>query len=292
MSTTKNNHQSSKVKPGNPYTNFHGWLPRQKLAEDLIIQIIRMSGTQIKYIPKEMFIRDPLYGDDNFVKFNYAFEIEAIVKNVDSYEGQQEIFSKFDLELRDQITFTISRRRWKESNEHKLLDETGLPIEDESSPTWKPYSTVTISEQNGDGPDYNVVSDIPKVGDLIYFPLVDKIFEIIFVEHESLFYQHGTLLTYDLKCELFRYSNEEFETNDEDIDIFNTLLNTDENKFPILDENDPPDEIKDEDGDFIVDEKNLLIDKDKQADNDYIQEKGEELIDYSEQSPLINSGKY
>lgn len=277
-------------KSPNLFVNNYFWKPRQKLAEDLIIQAIKMYGMYIRYIPREVFERDPLYGDDNYVKFNYAFEIEAYVKDVDNYSGQNEMFSKFGMELRDQITFTISRRRWKESNEHKLLDERGLPIEDESSPTWEPYATSTITEQNGSGSDYIVASDIPKAGDLIYFPLVDKIFEILFVEHENLFYPHGTLLTYDLKCELFRYNNEEFETSDEKIDAFNDLFSTDQNDQVILDED--GDEIENEHNEYLIEENDVVEEKDPHADNKLVEKEGEKLLDYTDQSPFIRKNNW
>lgn len=282
-------HESTVVKPGNKYINNYGWLPRQRLAEDLIIQAIKMAGMYISYVPREVFERDPLFGDDNWAKFEYAFDIEVYVKDVDGYQGQQELFSKFHIEQRDQITFTVSRRRWKESNEHKILDETGLPIEDESSPTWEPYSTVPITEQNGAGSDYSVESAYPKAGDLIYFPMVDKLFEILYVEHENLFYAHGTLLTYDLKCELFRYNNEEFDTGETAIDAFNELLSTDQMGSAITDEDSDP--IEDENSEEIIAENAILTEKDPVADNKSLEENSN-LIDYSEKSPFLQKDRW
>lgn len=284
-------HQSTKVKPGNKFINNYGWLPRQKLGEDLIIQAIKMNGMYMHYIPREMFERDPLFGDDNFAQFNYSFELEFYIKSVDSYEGQNEIFGNWGLELKDQITFTISRRRWKESNEHKLLDEQGLPIEDESSPTWRPYETATLTEENGPGGDYNVQYPLPRAGDLVYFPMVDKLFEILFVEHENLFHPLGILLTYDLKCELFRYNNEKFETGNADIDAFNNLLSTSQDEYNVEDE-DTENPIQDESGDELTEENDAVDDKDAQADNKFLENSADDLIDYTDQSPYIRRGKY
>jgi hypothetical protein len=278
-------------KSPNPFVNNYFFKPRQKLIEDLIIQAIRMNGMFIRYIPREQFERDPLFGDDTFAKFNYAFEIEVYVKSYDNYEGQNEIMTMFGEEQRDQITFTVSRRRWRESNEEKVLDEYGNPIEPAESPDWTPYETVTLTEENGPGGDYSVEASFPKAGDLIYMPMVDKIFEILFVEHENLFHPLGTLLTYDLKCELFRYNNEEFDTGDDAIDAFNTLLSTDQLPKALDDEDGDP--IEDQSGnDVLVEENNVIEDKDSQADNELLQKNGEVLIDYSDQSPFINRGKW
>lgn len=107
------------------------------------------------------------------------------IKNVDGFEGEGDFLSKFGLQIRDSITFTMSQR--------KFLQDVGL------------YDELIR----------------PNEGDLIYFPLNRKLFELKHVEHEAIFYQMGSLQTYDLKCDLFEFSNERFETGILEID---TLL--------------------------------------------------------------------
>ena len=108
--------------------------------------------------------------------------VEMYIKNVDGFEGEGDFLSKFGLQIRDSITFTVSMRKFTE--EIGTYDETVRPEE----------------------------------GDLIYFPLNRKIFEVMHVEHESIFYQMGSLQTYDLRCELFEFSQERFDTGVPEID--------------------------------------------------------------------------
>ncbi len=101
------------------------------------------------------------------------------IKSVDGFEGEGDLVSKFGLEVRDQIIFSLSRRAWE-----------GLDI-----------------------------GTRPKEGDLIYFGLTSKLFQIMFVEHETPFYQTGALPTFDLTCELFSYSDEALDTGVDEIDV-------------------------------------------------------------------------
>ena len=108
-----------------------------------------------------------------------AYSIEMYIKSVDGFEGEGDLVSKFGLEIRDQIVFSVARRAFE-----------GLDI-----------------------------GVRPKEGDLIYFPLTEKLFQIMFVEHETPFYQTGALPTFDLTCELFTYSDEKIDTGVEEVDV-------------------------------------------------------------------------
>lgn len=157
----------------------------QNLIEDLIIESIRIYGFDIWYIPRTLGAKDELLNEDDLSTFNSAYMIEAYVKNVDGFAGDGDFLSKFGLQINDTMTLTIAMR--------KFLEDVAL----------------------FDG------EVRPNEGDLIYFPLNRKIFEVKFVEHEAIFYQMGKLQTYDLRCELFEYSQERFNTGVEEID---TLL--------------------------------------------------------------------
>ena len=270
------------------YFNNYQYQPRQKLLEDLIIQAIRMHGVTIKYLPRENFVKDELFGDHNYAKFNYAFEIEAYVKNVDSFEGQGDIFGKFGLEIKDQITFTVSQRRWDEMNTPaKILDESGDLIELESSPSWVPSSTITF-EMEGD--NYSRSYPLPRPGDLIYLPMVEEIFEVNIAEHESLFYQHGKLMTYDIKCELFKFSNEEFNTGETEIDAFNDLFGTNQETKTVLDEE--GNILSGEEDGTIGLENNDVDENNPISDVDLFAKGGEEYVDFSEKSPFLRKNKW
>jgi hypothetical protein len=155
----------------------------QNLIEDLIIETIRIYGLDVWYLPRTLGGLDDLLNEDDLSIFNKAYMVEMYIKNVDGFEGEGDFLSKFGLQIRDSITFTMSQRKFLQ--DVALYDETVRPNE----------------------------------GDLIYFPLNRKLFELKHVEHESIFYQMGALQTYDLKCDLFEFSNERFETGILEIDV-------------------------------------------------------------------------
>ena len=166
----------------NQYFNLHGTnTPEQRLIENLNIEAIKTFGIDVYYCPRTLNDEDTLMGEDNTASYNSAHTIEMYIKTVDGFEGEGDFMSRFGLEIRDQITFSVAQRTFK----NLLLDST---------------------------------YDRPKEGDIIYFPLTKKVFEIRFVEHESVFYQTGALQTYDLVCELFQYEDQAIDTGIEDID--------------------------------------------------------------------------
>jgi hypothetical protein len=155
---------------------------------------------------------DGLLGEDTLESFNTSWLIEMYIKNVEGFEGEGEFLSKFGLDIRDQITFTLAIRRFEQLESGRVR---------------------------------------PSEGDLIYFPLNKKLFQIQFVEHESIFYPTGSLPVYDLRCELFVYNQQPITTGIAEIDniaattgpraqaFANTLLNvTTESNKTIEDEAD------------------------------------------------------
>jgi len=166
--------------PTSSYFNHFNNTSEQNLHQDLIIEAIKNFGIDVYYLPRTLVNFDNLYGEDTISEFNDAYLIEMYVKSVDGFEGDGDFISRFGLEIRDQVTFSIARKRW---------DDLSVPN----------YTR-------------------PKEGDLIFFPLNKKIYEIRFVEHESMFYQFGKLPIYDLTCELFQYDDQTIDTGVEDID--------------------------------------------------------------------------
>jgi hypothetical protein len=154
-----------------------------------------MYGVDVAYIPRNFDSIDNILNEDDTSTFggdlttqggnNYSiiYDMEMYVKSVDGFEGEGDFLSRFGLQIRDQVTFTVAYR------------------------TFERFATRLDPEQTR-----------PNEGDVIYFPLNDKIFKVMFVEHESVFYQHGSLQVYDLRCELFEYSGERFQTGRYEID--------------------------------------------------------------------------
>ena len=168
----------------NHYFNHYGEnTPDQRLIENLIIESIKVYGIDVHYMPRTLVKEDLLYGEDRLSQFKDQRVIEMYIKNVDGFGGDGTFVSNFGLEVRDQITLTVSRRRFKELN----FETNGRDIE-------------------------------PKAGDLIYFPLTDGLFTILDVQSSNVFYQAGTLQSFDLVCELFSYSDEKIDTGIEEID--------------------------------------------------------------------------
>jgi hypothetical protein len=163
------------------YDNFN----EQNLIDDLVIESIAMYGIDNIYISRSFNNVDQILNEDDISVFNETYEMEMYVKNVDGFEGEGDFLSRFGLQIRDQVTFTVAYR------------------------TFERFATRE-----------NELKVRPLEGDAIFFPLNEKIFKIMHVEHESVFYQTGALQVYDLRCELFEYSGERFETGRDNIDTY------------------------------------------------------------------------
>jgi len=161
----------------------------QSLVQDLINEQLRMYGVEVYYIPRKYYTKNTVIREVIQSKFDNAYPIEAYVDTYDGYTGQGTILSKFGIQELDDLRLIISRERY----------ET--------------YITPLIENL----PNIELATR-PKEGDLIYFPLGDRIFEIKYVEHEKPFYQLQKNYVYELTCELFRYQDEDVDTNIEEID--------------------------------------------------------------------------
>jgi len=233
----------------------------QVLIEDLIIESIRIYGIECLYIPRTLVKEDLLFGEDVLSKFDTAYPVEMYVKSVDGFEGDGDFLSKFGLEIRDQMVLTVSRRRFTE-------------------------------EVYLDGTDTVGTTDRPNEGDLIYFPLNNKLFEIKFVEHEAVFYQMGSLQTYDLTCELFEYSHERLDTGVAAIDAIETAQSGDMLAFQVTTE--AGDILSMEDGSRVVQENYRIEDTDDIANNEFYTTQttgttdgsGLNFIDWTESNPF------
>lgn len=244
-----------------PTTNFFfnnfGSSGEQNLIEDLIIESIKIYGIECFYMPRTLIKEDNLFGEDILSKFEAAHPIEMYIKSVDGFDGDGTFLSKFNIEIRDEMTLTVSRRRFGE--EVMLAD-----------------STEDVGR--------------PSEGDLIYFPLNGKIFEVKFVEHENIFYQMGSLQTYDLRCELFEYSHERIDTGFTDIDQIETDYSGDKFFFEMLAED--GDRFVTEEGDAIILENYRIENTDKAANNEFFQAETAGVIDFGEMNPFVEGGEW
>lgn len=187
----------------NPFF-LQGSKTEQGLIQDLINEQLRMYGVEVHYLPRQFITEKTVIREVIESEFNNAYPIEAYVDTYDGYGDNPTILSKFGIQALNEITLIISRERFKN------------------------YISPLIKDQ----PNIKV-SSRPKEGDIIYFPLGNRLFEIKYVEHEKPFYQLQGLYTYQLRCELFRYEDELIDTNIDEIDeLIGGNESTDSDKVP------------------------------------------------------------
>ena len=154
------------------------------LYADLVIESLKIYGQDVYYLPRDLVNEDVLLGDDVTSRFPTSHKIEMYIENVEGFDGEGDLFTRFGVEIRDEATFVVSRTRFSAQVRR---------------------------------PDNDIATDRPTEGDLIYLPLTNKMFEIQHVEHEQPFYQIENLPVYKMRCTLFEYSGEDFDTGIEDI---------------------------------------------------------------------------
>ena len=168
----------------NPYIT-KAYRPEQNLLEDLTIESLKMYGQDLYYLPRTIVNEDKILGDDVPSLFSSSYKVEMYIENTEGFDGEGDLFAKFGVEIRDQATFVLARRRWQN----------------------------TVASRNNE-----INGSRPREGDLIYLPLSNSLFQIMQVEHESPFYQLNNLYTYKLRCELFEYNDEDLDTGVDAID--------------------------------------------------------------------------
>ena len=156
----------------------------QNLYEDLIIESIKIYGQDLYYLPRDLVNVDDVFREDPESKFNSNYLLEMYVDNADGFDGEGDLFTKFGVEIRDQVTLTVAKRRWEQ----------------------------TVMRY-----DNEIQGIRPLEGDLVFTPFSKKMFQIMHVEHEQPFYQLNNLPVFKLQCELFEYNDEDFDVNNDDI---------------------------------------------------------------------------
>ena len=151
----------------------------QRLVQSLINEHLKIYGVEVTFIPRKFVNQSTIIEEVTASRFDDNFLIEAYVENYDGYAGAGDVLTKFGMSLRDEVTLTISKERFEEF----------------IAPFMEADDDIELSSR-------------PREGDLVFFPLGNRLFEVKFVEHEDPFYQFGKLYTYKLTCELFQYSGE------------------------------------------------------------------------------------
>ena len=172
----------------NPFFT-QGTKNEQNLVQDLINEQLKTYGVECYYIPRKYLTTNTIIREVVQSKFDDAYPLEAYVNNYDVYQGNGTVLSKFGIEVQQDINLTISKDRFENYITPLIRNETGIKL-----------------------------STRPKEGDLIWFPLDDRLYEIKFVEHAKPFYQLKELYVYELQCEVFRYEDETVDTGIGSID--------------------------------------------------------------------------
>ena len=276
--------------PTNVYFDT-GTRPEQNLYEDLMIEQLKIYGQDVFYIPRTLVKEDELFGEDTLSKFGDAYLIEMYFENVEGYEGEKEIMSKFGLQMNEDVTFVVARRRFEQLVSH----DSNL-----------------------------IVKTRPNEGDLVYFPKVKKIFEITFVDHDDPFYQVHNVPAFKLKCKTFEYSSEDLDTGITEIDAIETANSLDQLVYQItmeqsstttynegleledgtgnleqegstdnlIGENETGgDQIVLETGDYIIQEGYVVDTIDENAMNDFFETQDDNIIDFTESNPFGDIGR-
>ncbi len=277
------------------FPNFN-YAREQDLVEDLVIESIKIHGIECRYLPRTIVKNDNLYGEDILSSFDSSAELEMYVKNVEGFEGEGDFLSKFNLEIRDELTLTVAKKRFEQIKTEKITTEVGYNLLQESANTTvASRQYISSGTANTDSiilegyDDYTISSERPMEGDLIFFPLNSKLFEIKHVEHEALFYQTGRLQTYDLKCELFKYSDERLDTGNTEIDAIETSFSRDALQYQVQLED--GNNMLYEDGDSVIQEFRLES-TDAAANNEFFTAQADSIIDFSEVNPFSEVDRY
>jgi hypothetical protein len=231
------------------FNNFQA-SQEQLLLENLIIESMSIYGQDMMYIPRKLNKYDDVYGSDDQSSYENAYPIVMYIESVDGFGGDGEFMSKFGIEIRNQVTFSVAVRTFNE--------EVG-------------EFTTQVR---------------PNEGDLIFFPLNQKCFQIKYVEKFQMFYQLGKLYTFKLTCELFEYSGELLNTGIPEIDILQKKYSTNVLDWGLLTDELEPKYILDEDGDYLILEGSSLNDLVPASDNEEIQRESDLFVDFSSMDPF------
>ena len=159
----------------------------QNLYEDIVIEALKTYGQDVFYLPRDIVNEDTILGDDPVSSFNSSYMLEMYIENTEGFDGDGDLFTRFGVEIRDEATFVVSRRRWAD----------------------------TVARY-----DNEITVERPAEGDVIYLPMSNKFFQITHVEHEQPFYQLSNLPVFKLRCQLFEYTGEDMDTG---IDVLDDL---------------------------------------------------------------------
>ena len=231
--------------------NTSGTTSEQRLVEDLVIESLKIYGHDVYYLPRQSGGLDGILGEDALSYFDQAYPLEMYLENVQGFEGEGELFTKFGFEFRSSATFVVAKRRWEEGVAQNAIVQ--LP-------------------------------DRPAEGDLLYFSKTKTFFVIKYVDFLNPFYQLGKIYTFKLQCDVFEFSSERIDTGIEEIDSITDKSSQDLYRFQLLQES--GDFVLNNSDDSIILEVYATVDTDPQSDNDEFEVEAEGILDFTAFNPF------
>ena len=306
----------------------------QNLYRDLVTEAIQIYGHDVFYIDRTLVAKDTILGEDTLSKFKNAQKIEMYMENADGgFAGEREIINQFGLQNLSEATFVVSKQQFQSKTTQSTIEEGtssgnggSILLEDGTDPSTSKF----------EGSDYYLLlettatdSDRPYEGDAVYHPILKKMFQVNFVDHDEPFFQLDNNPVYKLRCRLFDYSAEALDTGITDIDAIEDALSTVSSDFQFTMEQESAtvnalllesekgrliaevesDElivletsdmttsagsILSEEGDFIIQESYILGDMsssgDASAQNELFDTADDSVLDFSESNPFGDVG--
>ena len=218
-------------------SNLSSIATERTLYQNLIKEAIQIYGHDVFYMDRQSVNEDTLFGEDTLNQFNTQHPIEMYVEDGEGYAGDKEIMTQFGLENRNEITFVVSKERFQDLDRQVQIesgtDTTGGSILLETGTIDQSEDSSILSTVSGDNNFYIIQdtaatnSDRPLEGDLVYHPVLTKVFEVSFVDHDEPFHQLDNNPVYKLRCKQYEYSQEVIDTGIAEIDAIEDDLSTD-----------------------------------------------------------------
>ena len=269
----------------------------QSLYASLIAEAIQIHGHDVYYLDRTLVAEDNVLGEDALSKFNTQSLIEMYMENSDGgYAGEQEVITQFGLENLSEATFVVSKVRFQEKTKQIQIEDGtdstssgSILLESGSIATSKLEGETFYILNETDATD----ADRPLEGDAIYHPLLKKLFEINFVDHDDPFHQLDTNPVYKMRCRLFDYGSETLETGITDIDAIEDSLGLSSSNHQLTIEDETGSILLETGGDeYIIQEDYIVGDgvTDKTSQNELFETLDDTILDFSESNPFGDAG--
>ena len=231
----------------------------RSLYSNLVKEAIQIFGHNVFYVNRSFVKEDSLFGEDTLSKFTDSQQVEMYVENAEGgLEGEKELVSKFGLDIKDEVTFVVNKERFQDLTK-QIAIESGTDSEAGGSIL---LEDGTVDSKLETGSSYIVSEDTvtdadrPLEGDLVYHPIIGKLFEISFVDHDEPFFQLDNNPVFKLKCRTMEYGSEDINTGIDTLDSIETdsSLDTLRFQFTLEQTSSYTEEIALEDGNLLLEE--------------------------------------